>query len=682
MVRRNVIAMPDIYNRAYLKLGQTGSGKTYTMMGGELGCAEEGLTPRLCRDILLEVNNRKGTKDVTSGGFVSEMKMLLSFFEIYNERVHDLLKEQPEEPCRVREHPDKGAFVEGLTHREVMCFDDVAGVIKEGLQRRQTAETLMNSQSSRSHAVLSVLVTQEVVFSFGEENDGHDSSPEVGRHKDPSSPRGLQSPPPRVMRRGSSKGIDANGRRSINRVGKVCLVDLAGSERLYSTGASGKRLKEGTYINLSLSTLGDVIKALSERSDHSPEAKFVPYRNSVLTYVLKDSIGGNSRTTMIANISPTVAAFSESVNTLRFITKAKLITNRVSINESSEDNKYIQNLHKQIALIKTKLASTMSEMCRQESSHEAQVQSLKKQLAAANAVIAVNALKLARREADLSSEGSQENGQGDAAPSEAVLHVTESLGDSRRHQRRSRMGGSTARTEIEDSERDTSVPGTGCTSDSGQTVSNGLVPTVLPPMSERTSESAVTRCGGTTSCGDPGSLLRVRDTTPNLTDSNVSVPSQERSGQHSGSGSLSLRDLRISVSVNSGSVDMNGSGRSERCYSGDSLYTVKSRDSQDMLSVCSALESARMGCDENGVDDHASRSYPSVAGLEGGPGYEEMDLAVQEEEGVLADALCASERKSTFAASDTEDRIELLQVSDLCTTCVYVLPVLLGTWNY
>lgn len=406
------------------------------MMGGKPGSTDEGLTPRLCRDILLEVNNIKGALDVTSGGVISSSKMHLSFFEVYNERVHDLLKENPEEPCRVREHPDTGAFVENLTVREVLQMQDVISTMAEGLYKRQTAETLMNAQSSRSHAVLTVLVTQEVVLSFGAEDNISDSVPAP-----PASPSctGRDSIPPehktpRRARRASSR-CDVNGRKSIVRIGKACLVDLAGSERLCSTGATGQRLKEGTHINLSLSTLGDVIKALSERSEKGSgdSGKFVPYRNSVLTYVLKDSIGGNSRTSIIATISPNQLAYAESLNTLRFITKAKLIVNRVSVNESSGDSKYIQSLHRQVAMYKSKLATSLSDMNHKEAQYAAQIALLKKQLVTANEVITAQSLllspnrRLGRRDGETCSITSNESLSASTSVTPLSLSTTHGL---------------------------------------------------------------------------------------------------------------------------------------------------------------------------------------------------------------------------------------------------------------
>lgn len=272
---------------------------------------EEGLIPRISRDIITQSLAKKDSRDPLNNDLILDIKIQVSFYEIYNERVYDLLSNHENiTPCRVREHPETGAFIEGLTYRTIGSYDAVHLALFEGFRRRITGETLMNANSSRSHAVFTIQVLQSRSSSQSPSN-----SPKSKKQTD--------------------NGTQQN---TFVRQSKICLVDLAGSERLDATRTKGMRMKEGTMINLSLSTLGDVIKALSQRhpTSSSNSLKHVPYRNSTLTWVLKDCIGGNSRTTILATISPLAPHYAESLNTLRFVTKAKLIVNKIKINEKRE----------------------------------------------------------------------------------------------------------------------------------------------------------------------------------------------------------------------------------------------------------------------------------------------------------------------------------------------------------
>ena len=191
----------------------------------------------------------------------------------------------PGSPSRIREDPKLGAYVEGLVARDINCLEDINVALEEGRSNRQVASTLMNSSSSRSHAIFTICLSQNLL--------------------DP-------------------------GGSIVQRNSKICLVDLAGSERASLTGVSGERLVEANNINKSLSTLGDVINALSEKSQNNIVKAFVPFRNSLLTWLLKDSLGGNSRSTMIATISPSELSYSETLSTLRYIERAKFIVNIAS----------------------------------------------------------------------------------------------------------------------------------------------------------------------------------------------------------------------------------------------------------------------------------------------------------------------------------------------------------------
>ncbi|XP_039619046.1 kinesin-like protein KIF14 [Polypterus senegalus] len=272
------------YNVCLFAYGQTGSGKSYTMMGyGD----EAGIIPRFCEEIFL----KSICVDCNSVTYHIEM----SYFEVYNERIHDLLTSDKEQSkakasLRVREHPHLGPYVAGLSSYVVGSFADVQSWLQLGNKQRATASTGMNEKSSRSHSVFTVVVTQ----TKRETLDG-----EIYEH---------------TMR------------------SHVNLVDLAGSERSSTAQTTGVRLKEGASINKSLMTLGKVICALSEAS-HSKKKPFIPYRDSVLTWLLKESLGGNSKTAMIATVSPAAVSLEETLSTLRYAKQARKIVNVAKINE-------------------------------------------------------------------------------------------------------------------------------------------------------------------------------------------------------------------------------------------------------------------------------------------------------------------------------------------------------------
>jgi kinesin family protein 3/17 len=220
-----------------------------------------------------------------------------SYLQIYNEVISDLLK-PGWNSLPIREDKKKGVFVEGLSEWAVRSPRDIYALMKDGMRNRATAATRMNDVSSRSHAVFIIIVEQ------------------------------MQK---------KNKNV---------KVGKLNLVDLAGSERVSVTGATGQRLEESKKINQSLSCLGNVISALTD----SKGRPHIPYRDSKLTRLLEDSLGGNCKTTMIAMISPAYDAYSESLSTLKFATRAKKIKNRAKINEDLDQRallrKYEQELKK------------------------------------------------------------------------------------------------------------------------------------------------------------------------------------------------------------------------------------------------------------------------------------------------------------------------------------------------
>ncbi|CRK92708.1 CLUMA_CG006254, isoform A [Clunio marinus] len=268
------------YNACIFAYGQTGSGKSYTMMGT---VENKGIIPRLC-DSLFESINEKQTDELS-------FKVEVSYMEIYNEKVHDLLDPKTnKQSLKVREHIVLGPYVDGLSQLAVTSFEDINNLMTEGNKSRTVAATNMNAESSRSHAVFSVVLTQTL----------KDTISEVTGEK----------------------------------VSRISLVDLAGSERAVKTGAVGDRLKEGSNINKSLTTLGLVISKLADQASGTKNRdKFVPYRDSVLTWLLKDNLGGNSKTVMLATISPASDNYEETLSTLRYADRAKRIVNHAVVNE-------------------------------------------------------------------------------------------------------------------------------------------------------------------------------------------------------------------------------------------------------------------------------------------------------------------------------------------------------------
>ncbi|XP_033647819.1 kinesin-like protein KIF16B isoform X1 [Asterias rubens] len=292
------------YNACIFAYGQTGSGKSYTMMGAQ---DSPGLIPRICEGLFSRIK-----KDDDYG---ASFRTEVSYLEIYCERVRDLLRPSTQHTLRVREHPRDGPYVEDLSKHLVTDYQDVKTLMDRGNIQRTTASTMMNDTSSRSHAIFTITFTQ----------------------------------------------AKFNDDMPIETVSKINLVDLAGSERADATGATGDRLKEGANINKSLVTLGNVISALADMSSMvgSPMTTankrksivFIPYRDSVLTWLLKDSLGGNSKTIMVATISPADVNYGETLSTLRYANRAKNIINKPTINEDP-NVRLIRQLRAEIARLK------------------------------------------------------------------------------------------------------------------------------------------------------------------------------------------------------------------------------------------------------------------------------------------------------------------------------------------
>ncbi|KAK3560783.1 hypothetical protein QTP86_019476 [Hemibagrus guttatus] len=305
------------YNVCIFAYGQTGAGKSYTMMGKQEK-DQQGIIPLLCEDLFTKISD--------NGDNNMSYSVEVSYMEIYCERVRDLLNPKNKGNLRVREHPLMGPYVEDLSKMAVTSYNDIQDLMDSGNKARQVevreygtvvltvAATNMNETSSRSHAVFNIIFTQK---RFGDDTDN-----------------------------------------TSEKVSKISLVDLAGSERADSTGAKGTRLKEGANINKSLTTLGKVISALAEMDSLPNKNKkkkkvesFIPYRDSVLTWLLRENLGGNSRTAMVAALSPADINYDETLSTLRYADRAKQIRCNAVINEDP-NNRLVRELKEEVARLK------------------------------------------------------------------------------------------------------------------------------------------------------------------------------------------------------------------------------------------------------------------------------------------------------------------------------------------
>uniref|UniRef100_A0A8C3TT91 Kinesin family member 13B n=1 Tax=Catharus ustulatus TaxID=91951 RepID=A0A8C3TT91_CATUS len=290
----------DGYNACIFAYGQTGSGKSYTMMGT---ADQPGLIPRLCSGLFERAQKEENEEQ--------SFKVEVSYMEIYNEKVRDLLDPKgSRQSLKVREHSVYGPYVDGLSKLAVASYKDIESLMSEGNKSRTVAATNMNEESSRSHAVFKIILTHTL--------------------------------------------YDVQSGTSGEKVGKLSLVDLAGSERATKTGAAGDRLKEGSNINKSLTTLGLVISALADQAAGKNKNKFVPYRDSVLTWLLKDSLGGNSKTAMVATVSPAADNYDETLSTLRYADRAKNIVNHAVVNEDP-NARIIRELREEVEKLREQL---------------------------------------------------------------------------------------------------------------------------------------------------------------------------------------------------------------------------------------------------------------------------------------------------------------------------------------
>jgi len=286
----------DGYNGTIFAYGQTGTGKTHTMVGPDGDEEQHGVIPRTFHHIFRNINSTPNKKFLVRA----------SYLEIYNEEIRDLLSKNPKEKHELKDHPDGGVMVKDLSNLVVKDANGLRQVMEAGIKNRSVASTLMNSESSRSHSIFTITIETAEKF----ENDDKDHI----------------------------------------RVGKMNMVDLAGSERQSKTGATGETLKEATKINMSLSALGNVISALVDS-----KTNFIPYRDSKLTRLLQDSLGGNTKTVMCACIGPVDYNYDETLSTLRYAYRAKNIKNKPRINEDPKDA-MIREFQDEITRLKMKLA--------------------------------------------------------------------------------------------------------------------------------------------------------------------------------------------------------------------------------------------------------------------------------------------------------------------------------------
>ncbi|XP_012826383.1 kinesin-like protein KIF21B isoform X5 [Xenopus tropicalis] len=358
------------YNATVLAYGQTGAGKTHTMGSGfDLVVTEEelGIIPRAVRQLFSTIQEHKASA-YERGLPEPSFKVSAQFLELYNEEILDLfdVSRDPDSRYRksnIRIHEDAsgGIYVSGASIRSVSSEGELLQLLKEGALSRTTASTQMNSQSSRSHAIFSVHLQQTRVS--------------------------------------ETCSKDSSSLEYETLTAKFHFVDLAGSERLKRTGATGERAREGISINCGLLALGNVISALG---DQSKKVLHVPYRDSKLTRLLQDSLGGNSQTMMIACVSPSDRDFMETLNTLKYANRARNIKNRVTANQE-QSGQQVQALRAELARVKLELQEyktghrvagndSLSDMCQELSMLRSENASLRLRVTALQeAIRAINA---------------------------------------------------------------------------------------------------------------------------------------------------------------------------------------------------------------------------------------------------------------------------------------------------
>ena len=295
------------YHCCLFAYGQTGSGKSYSMVGyGE----NKGIVPISCEEIFKRIDLNKDDN--------IHYEVEVSMLEIYNEKVQDLLvpiNKRPAGGLKIRESKTLGVFVADLTKYPVSSYKEISEKMEEGYQNRTIGSTLMNNTSSRAHTIVTIEFTQ----------------------------------------------VQTVGKTKSEKKSRINLVDLAGSERANSTGATGARLKEGCNINKSLLVLGNVINTLADKALGKKKDVLPPYRDSALTRILQNALGGNSKTVMICALSPASINYEETLSTLRYADRAKKIQNKAVINESEHD-KTVRLLKEENDDLKKKIEALMKKV--------------------------------------------------------------------------------------------------------------------------------------------------------------------------------------------------------------------------------------------------------------------------------------------------------------------------------
>eukprot|EP01135_Chromosphaera_perkinsii_P012320 Nk52_evm12s2635 gene=Nk52_evmTU12s2635 len=316
-----ILSCMDGINGTIFAYGQTSSGKTFTMKGSDDG-KEPGLVPLSVGTIF----------DFIEDSPHREFLIRVSYLEIYNESIKDLLNPEKEN-LKIHENVDKGVFVGDLTEEIIVNQQQIMGLMEKGEANRSIGCTNMNEHSSRSHTVFRLVIESREISRDGEENES-----------------------PARNSNGTSSGSHRNsygGDDIAVKVSILNLVDLAGSERARQTGAEGKRLKEGGHINKSLLTLGTVIGKLSE----SKESSHIPFRDSKITRILQPSLGGNARTAVICTVTPASSSVEESQSTLKFASRASKVRNKPQVNEIMSDQALLKKYRIELAELKKELKS-------------------------------------------------------------------------------------------------------------------------------------------------------------------------------------------------------------------------------------------------------------------------------------------------------------------------------------
>ena len=306
-----VLSLLEGYNSTIFAYGQTGTGKTYTMEGFTFNPLDEkrGIVPRVIEEIFKYIHNiQKENKNNINDN--ENYIVRASYLQIYNEYINDLLIPERKN-LNIREDKKRGIYIDNLSEWIVKDSDDIYTLLEKGSENRATSSTIMNEISSRSHAIF--IITVEQITSIKDNN--------------------------------------INTNNFSTKISKLNLVDLAGSERTKLTGAKGKQLEESKRINKSLSALGNVINALTELKG----AIHIPYRDSKLTRLLEDSLGGNCKTTMITMISPCQDFINETISSLSFARRAKKIKNRPKINEEINHKALISQYEIQLKNLRNEL---------------------------------------------------------------------------------------------------------------------------------------------------------------------------------------------------------------------------------------------------------------------------------------------------------------------------------------